>query len=116
MDRKKLLTEMTQYDFGWAGFNRAENNKHLNIAIPNKVFEYIGTGLPVLAFPHKAIQSLIENHEVGLIIDDVSDLPELLHTEDLAYITHNTLKHRHHFTIENQMSKLTSFYEQIINE
>jgi len=54
-----LLDEITQYDFGWAGFNvNRKNREHLDVALPNKVFEYVGCGLPVLAFPHKDIRNL----------------------------------------------------------
>lgn len=114
MSRKSLLKEITQYDYGWAGFNGAENKRHLDIALPNKVIEYLGSGLPVLAFPHKTIQRFIEKQGVGLVFDDIEELEELLRSEDLPGIRENVLSSRHRFAIESQIPRVVDFYEQMM--
>ena len=48
LEPSKLLQELAAYDFGWAGFNDALNGPHLDTVLPNKLFEYLGCGLPVL--------------------------------------------------------------------
>lgn len=65
MDQRSLLQEITRYDYGWAGFNRAKNEEHLDVAFPNKIMEYIACGLPVLAFPHKTLRSFIKSIKWG---------------------------------------------------
>jgi glycosyltransferase involved in cell wall biosynthesis len=114
MNRKELLKEITQYDFGWAGFNGAANNEHLELAFPNKIIEYVACGLPVLAFPHKTIQRFIEQYGVGLVFDDIDDLEELLKSGSPSNIRETVLNSRHCFAIENQISSVVDFYEQII--
>jgi glycosyltransferase involved in cell wall biosynthesis len=114
MNRKELLKEITQYDFGWAGFNGAENKKHLDIAFPNKVMEYVACGLPVLAFPHKTIQRFIEQYGVGLVFDAIDELEELLKSGSPSNIRETVLNSRHCFAIENQISRVVDFYEQIL--
>ena len=59
LNPKILLQEITKYDFGWAGFNNATNKKHLDVTLPNKLFEYIACGLPVLSFPHRTQKKFI---------------------------------------------------------
>jgi len=114
MNRKELLKEITQYDYGWAGFNRAANNEHLDIVLPNKIIEYVACGLPVLAFPHKTIQRFIEQYGVGLVFDDTDELEELLKSGSPSNIRETVLNSRHCFAIENQISRVVDFYEQII--
>ena len=47
-----LLRELVHYDFGWAGFNAGLNGAHLDTALPNKLYEYLGCGLPVITLQH----------------------------------------------------------------
>lgn len=115
MNQKKLLEEMTQYDFGWIGLNRANNRQHLDIALPNKVMEYVSCGLPVLAFPHRTIQMFIENNGVGLVANNVGELKNLI-SGDLTEIKDNVLDLRQKLGIEYQISKVVNFYKQITNE
>lgn len=89
LDHQTLLKEITQYDFGWTGFNGSENKRHLDIALPNKVMEYVASGLPVLAFPHRTIQQFIETHGVGLVFSDIDELEAVVKNEDLSKIRKN---------------------------
>lgn len=111
---KNLLYEITQYDFGWAGFNGAKNGKHLGIALPNKVLEYVGSGLPVIAFPYKTIQHFIEKYGTGLIIKDVDELPETLRNVNFSKLEGHVMRSRHNFTVESKISKLVDFYNKIM--
>jgi glycosyltransferase involved in cell wall biosynthesis len=115
LSRRNLLQEITKYDFGWAGLNRAENNKHLEIVFPNKITEYIASGLPVLAFPHETIKKFIEKNGVGLTFSNIDGLESRLDKPEVSKMRENTLHVRHHLTIEKQIPKLVNFYEQIIN-
>jgi len=116
MNRMELLKEITQYDYGWAGFNGVENKTHLDIALPNKIMEYVACGLPVLAFPHKTIQRFIEQYGVGLVFDDIDELEELLKSGRPSTVRATVLNARHGFAIEKQISRGVAFYEQIIAE
>jgi hypothetical protein len=55
-----LMRELPAYDFGWAGFNAGLNAAHLDTALPNKAFEYLAAGLPVLTFGHRALSRFLE--------------------------------------------------------
>lgn len=111
---KKLLHEITQYDFGWAGFNGVKNGKHLDYALPNKVLEYVCSDLPVIAFPYKTIQRFMEKYGVGLIIKDVDELPEALRNVNISELEGHVMRSRHELTVESKIPRLVDFYSKVI--
>jgi len=115
LDPRDLLNEMTQYDFGWAGFNVAMNKPHMDVALPNKAFEYIACGLPILSYPHKAQKKFIEKHGVGLVFEGIDEIPSMLtNTEVLREIRKTVLKKRFEFTVERNIRKITDFYSCVL--
>jgi len=114
LDQKTLLHEIAQYDFGWAGFNsNQKNRKHLDVALPNKVFEYIACGLPVLAFPHKNISGFLNRHKVGLIFDSVDEMASQLKNGKLESLKKDVLNSRLEFTVEKNIGRLIRYYERM---
>lgn len=114
LERKRLLTEITQYDFGWAGFNSNEKNRHhLDVALPNKVIEYVACGLPVLAFPHKTIKEFIERHKVGFVFNKINELARWLERGGHLMVKERTTKSRYKFTIERNIRKVLNLYQKV---
>lgn len=109
-----LFQELTQYDFGWAGFNAAKNAEHLNVALPNKVMEYVACGLPVLSFPHETQKRFIENHGIGLVLNNLDGLTEQIENGKLDEIRETVLRKRHEFTVESNIDKVVDFYKDLI--
>jgi glycosyltransferase involved in cell wall biosynthesis len=115
LDQKSLLNEITQYDFGWSGLNvNPKNRKHLDVSLPNKVFEYVACGLPVLSFKHENIMSFLNQHEVGLIFNNISEMAsKLQNLSDIRCIKDTVLKKRYEFTVEKNINRLIHYYEKI---
>ncbi len=112
----KLLNEIAQYDFGWAGFNDTLNRVHMNTALPNKLFEYIACGLPVISFPHEALKRFLETHRLGLVINTVSGLTERLRNPGMAVIRENVGAHRLNFTVEANIGVIVDMYLELCEE
>ena len=110
LDYRRLLYEITQYDFGWAGFNGETNREHVNITLPNKVFDYVSSGLPIISFPHKTVQRFIEKHGLGLVVEGVDELPRRLKDVNLSKLKERVMKSRCAFTMESNILKLIEFY------
>jgi len=106
LDQRVLMKEMTRYDFGWAGFNDVKNKVHLDVCLPNKAFEYISCGLPVLSYPHKTLTEFIEGNKVGFILNNIEEL------EESESVRENVLKNRYSFTVENNVERLNDFYQK----
>lgn len=115
LNPRKLFEEITQYDFGWAGFNDTKNKPHMDVALPNKTMEYLACGLPTLSFPHEAQKRFIKKHGVGIIIDDLEMLPQKLSEKDLLKkVQENVLRKRFHFTFEKNIGEVINLYQTLV--
>jgi glycosyltransferase involved in cell wall biosynthesis len=115
LDQRSLLHEITQYDYGWAGFNvNLKNRKHLDVALPNKVFEYIACGLPVLAFKHKNIMTHLTRYNVGLVFDTLDEMAsQLQNKKNTQNVKGNVLNTRCKFTVEKNINTIIQYYKEI---
>jgi len=110
---ERLLAALPAYDFGWAGFNATLHRAHIDTALPNKVFEYVGCGLPVLTLRHKALARVVEANGLGVVLDTLDDLAERLDALDLAALRRQVASVRHDFTFESRIERVLSLYESI---
>jgi glycosyltransferase involved in cell wall biosynthesis len=115
LDQTSLLDEITQYDFGWAGLNvNPKNRKHLDVSLPNKVFEYVACGLPVLAFKHENMMSFLNQHNVGFVFDNMDEMAsKLQNLDDVKSIKETVLDKRYEFTVEKNIDRLIQYYKEI---
>ncbi len=116
LDCRDLLFEITQYDYGWAGFNATKNPVHLRTVLPNKLMEYLSCGLPVISFDHEAQRKFIEEHGVGIILNDIKELSERLSNKtEIAQIRQRVLENRYSFTVEKNIGKVLQLYHSLLN-
>src|SRR3954466_6723564 len=80
----ELLRRLPAYDFGWAGFNAELNGAHLDTALPNKLYEYLGCGLPVITLRHRALRRMLREEGVGIALDDIGELAAALRDADVG--------------------------------
>jgi glycosyltransferase involved in cell wall biosynthesis len=109
----RLLQVLAQYDFGWAGFNTSVNAAHLDTALPNKAFEYVGCGVPVLTMGHRALDRLVTEEGVGATLATLDDLESQLASLDLPALRRRTAETRHRFTVEAHVDRLCALYDQV---
>lgn len=111
LDTRDLLQEITQYDYGWAGFNTARNKEHTDTVLANKVLEYVVCGLPVISFNHKTQQEFIEENGIGIVINEIDELSSRLREQPgLDKVRVRVLERRHNFTIEDKIRNVVDFY------
>ena len=108
-----LLRRLPAYDVGWAVFNPSLNAAHLDTALPNKAFEYLASGLPIAAGPHRALRRLVEEHGVGVVVEDLADLPDVLTRAPLADLRRRALEDRARFTVEGHIGELVELYQEV---
>lgn len=114
-DPRELPYEITQYDCGWAGFNVEKNKEHMDVALPNKLFEYLASGLPVLSFPHKAQKEFIESNEVGIVFEDLGELDHRIKERStIRQLRENVMRKRSDFTMEANIGKVLSLYDSLL--
>ena len=109
-----LMRELPGYDFGWAGFNAGLNAEHLDTALPNKAFEYLAAGLPVLTFDHRALARFLETENLGLRLDGVEGLGERLRALDLPALRSHVSAARHRLTVEANIDQVVDLYDETV--
>lgn len=114
LDPRQLLQVLAGYDFGWAGFNASLNAAHLDTALPNKLFEYLGCGLPVLTMGHRAMVRLIGEHGVGLEVAGLDDLADTLRDVDTAGLRRRVAELRFDFTVEANIQPVLDLYKTLV--
>jgi glycosyltransferase involved in cell wall biosynthesis len=108
-----LLRELPGYDFGWAGFNAGLNAAHLDTALPNKLYEYLGCGLPVLTLRHRALRRMLHEEGVGIALDDVAELAPALADADVVALRQRVAETRGRFTVEAQIGRIAALYADV---
>ena len=115
LDPTTLLRTLPKFDFGWAGFNADLNAPHLDTALPNKVFEYLGCGLPVLTFGHRAIRRLVRERGLGIALGSPADLPRELARRDIGWLRRRVAAARHSLTVEANIDRVAAFYDRLVS-
>jgi glycosyltransferase involved in cell wall biosynthesis len=108
-----LLRELVHYDFGWAGFNAGLNGAHLDTALPNKLYEYLGCGLPVITLQHRALRRMLGEEGVGIALDDVGELGSALAAADVVALRRRVAELRSQFTVESQIARIAALYRDV---
>lgn len=71
----ELIEEMTKYDIGLTVLNVNDRNKtFLDTTFPNKAWEYLAAGLPILFSDLNSFHAFLKQHSVGEIINMNEDL------------------------------------------
>jgi glycosyltransferase involved in cell wall biosynthesis len=110
---QKLLQTLPEYDFGWAGFNASLNRPHLDTALPNKAYEYLGCGLPIVTLDHRALRRLVDDEGVGISVDAVSGLGARLAQVDVVGLRGRVAALRGRVTIEANIDRVVRLYDTV---
>ena len=108
-----LMRALPAYDVGWAAFNPLLNAAHMDTALPNKAYEYLASGLPIAAGPHRALRRLVREHGVGVPIDDASELEARVVEAGLARLRARVRDRRRLFTVEAHIESLVELYGEV---
>ena len=112
----RLMRVLPKYDFGWAGFNTELNGPHVDTALPNKVFEYLASGLPVLTLNHRALRRLLRERGWGISLDRPEDLGPELARRDLEKLRRRVSAARADLTVEANIARVAELYEALVSE
>jgi glycosyltransferase involved in cell wall biosynthesis len=109
----RLLAALPQYDFGWAGFNSALNGAHLDTCLPNKAYEYVGCGLPILTLRHRALSRFVGDGGLGVSLASLDDLVGQLAAVDVVELRRRIAAARFELTVESNIHRLAELYEEV---
>jgi glycosyltransferase involved in cell wall biosynthesis len=110
----RLLAALPEYDFGWAGFNADLNGAHIDTCLPNKAYEYVGCGLPVLTLGHRALSRFVGDGKLGLSLATLDNLAGQLAALDVVQLRRRIASARHELTVEANIHRLVDLYEAVV--
>lgn len=109
-----LMARLPEYDVGWTGFNATLNGAHLDTVLPNKLFEFLGAGLPVVTLrSHRALARFVEEERVGILVDHPAEAAEAVLSADLAVMRRRIVASRDRFTFEGNASAVLELYRSL---
>lgn len=105
----ELIKNIARHDWGLVG--NIVPTQEWNVAMPNKMFEYIAAGVPVVAINAKECGEFVKEHGVGIEVTSLEELAERWgeHRE----IRKNLLKVRAKFSMEKNLKPLEDLYEKV---
>ena len=108
MSPKKVIESLSAYDFGILPFET--ELKYYDTILPNKLFDYIAAGIPIISSNVKCIKNFITKHNIGFYYKDLEDL-----TEKLKCIDSTRFKvERTKFLMEKHIDELLDFYKKVL--
>lgn len=107
----KLISNLSRYDWGFVG--HAEYTKTLEYCMPNKMFEYVTAGIPVIVCNAPEAGKWAEDNGVGVSISSVHEIPEIYHRHE--ELRKNVEEKNKAFTMESQIPDLLGLYEKVLN-
>lgn len=108
-----LIEDMTKYDVGLLDFNITERNyKHLKSASPNKLYEYLLSGLPVATAKFPAYETFLAKYPVGKVLDWQKNIADQM--KDIANISiPEEFLVKNKLTMDSNAESLVEFYENV---
>ncbi len=87
---------------------------YIDCALPNKLFEYMSQGVVPVVINCKETAEFVTKYDCGVVIKDLNDL-SILKPDVLRQKRENVLKLRHKLTMESQLDKIESLYEEVLD-
>lgn len=106
----QLLSNLSRFDWGFVG--SVEPHPNIESCMPNKLFEYIAAGIPVIVCNATEAAEFVQKHGLGVVVDSIQEIPGI-------YDRHNKfqkdiLAKRHIFTMESEVLKVMDVYRLLL--
>ena len=107
-----LLKQLSRFDWGFLG--SCVPHIQWETAMPNKLFEYMAAGIPVLAFNAGESAKFIREHNVGIVLDSMEQIGDIYskHAEYRQIVAEK----RHLWTMESQTEKILALYKEVLKK
>lgn len=109
-----LLRLMTQYDFGWYGQAADSDSEQIHRTLPNKLFDYVAAGLPVVVVNAREAARYVEENGLGIAISSPEQIR--MHVDDLREMRKSDViwQKRMDFTRERAITPLLDLYDRLV--
>jgi hypothetical protein len=106
-----MMRQLSRYDWGLCG--HLENHPQWQKAMPNKLFEYIAAGIPVLSINAGEVSEFVEHHGVGVAAKSMSHLASLAKDARLRNDLADAVEDKQSaFVMESQVAEIEGVYAE----
>ena len=120
---KMPATELRQYTLNADLGVTIDKDTNLNyhFSLPNKVFDYMHAGIPVLASRLPEIEKLVTSYDIGTFIENhdpehiASQIDSFLNSEAYAICKQNTLRAANDNNWPQEKQKLMTLFNEVRN-
>jgi glycosyltransferase involved in cell wall biosynthesis len=105
---KRMLEELQKYYFGLVPRPPDRHCLNNGFALPNKLFDYLAVGVPVIARNTKSITKFVQENKVGIIYKNIDELLKKLDDSSSNYTFDNRK-----FIMENHIYLIDNLYQKI---
>lgn len=106
----KLIRILGCHDWGLCG--NLKEYREWDLAMPNKLFEYMAGGIPVIAMNCSEVGKFVEKHKVGIIVKSVKEIKDRY--DERQECQKNVFAKRFEFTMEKHIHILEELYGKLI--
>lgn len=106
---EQLMPKISRHDWGLVG--NINRTREWEVAMPNKLFEYMAAGVPIVAMNADHCAELIEQEGLGIVVSSPADLAA--RWSEHRTIRANLIKRRKAFTMNSHIHKLEDFYRSL---
>jgi len=109
-----LLAQLQRYDWGLCG--GPERSLQREMGMPNKLWEYLAAGLPIIAYNAKAVGEFVQDEGLGVYVDSIESVIDVCKDKALQKkLKATVMEKRAQFCIENEVAKnLMPMYDKLM--
>jgi hypothetical protein len=104
-----MLRELTRWDWGFVGC--AEKYKTMEGSMPNKLFEYVAAGIPVIACNSPEAERFVVDNELGVSVDSIEDINDIYDTHEEW--REKVREKKDQFIMEREIDKVERIYRMV---
>jgi glycosyltransferase involved in cell wall biosynthesis len=106
-----LLKQLSRYDWGLCG--HLESHPQWNKAMPNKLFEYLAAGIPVISINADEVSDFVSKHGLGVVAKDLNELNKIARDRKMrSSLAEKVEDERERFTMGGQVNEIEALYAQ----
>lgn len=104
-----LLNSVTRHDWGLVG--NSTKTREWQVAMPNKLFEYLASGVPVVSMNADHCSRFVQETGVGISVEGPEELAD--RWKEHREVRKKVFKERKAWSMNAHIHKLESFYEEV---
>ena len=106
-----MLRQLSRYDWGLCG--HIDNHPQWQKAMPNKLFEYLAAGIPVISINAGEVSEFVCRNSIGVEATSIESLVSAMRDTKLrASCAEFVQANRHQFVMENQVPGIEGLYAE----